>query len=126
MLFGHCVTSLRIYDIKLVFYKTQIFSYHMRLHNLVFVLLQPLLSLFYAQPGNSLWKCKADAAFMHCTTMKSFFEETLIAIPDFVLDAPVGAPPSGSNDPFGNIHTLLPPPYESREQELQYASSIKS
>ncbi|KAM5552387.1 hypothetical protein ABKV19_026971 [Rosa sericea] len=82
---------------------------------------KPLLSLFYAQPGNSLWKRKADAAFMHCTTMKSFFEETLVAIPDFVLDAPVGAPPSGSNDPFANIHTLLPPPYESREQELQYA-----
>lgn len=53
--------------------------------------------------------------------MKSFFDETLVAIPDHVLDSPIGEPSSGGEDPFANIHTLLPPAYESREQELLYA-----
>ena len=53
--------------------------------------------------------------------MKEFFDETLVAIPDYVLDKPIGEPPSGSEDPFANIHSLLPPAYESRELELQYA-----
>lgn len=54
--------------LKLVFIDPN-FSYHMRLLYLVFALLQPLLSLFYAQPGNSLWKRKADAAFLHCKVL---------------------------------------------------------
>lgn len=29
--------------------------------------LQPLLHLFHAEPGNGVWKRKADAAFQHCT-----------------------------------------------------------
>lgn len=29
--------------------------------------LQPLLHLFYSEPGNGLWKRKADTAFQHCT-----------------------------------------------------------
>lgn len=82
---------------------------------------RPLLGLFHSEPGNGVWKRKADAAFLHCTTMKSFFDETLVAIPDHVLDSPIGEPSSGGEDPFANIHTLLPPAYESREQELLYA-----
>ncbi|CAN6561733.1 unnamed protein product [Malus baccata var. baccata] len=82
---------------------------------------RPLLGLFHSEPGNGLWKRKADAAFQRCTTMKEFFDETLVAIPDYVLDKPIGEPPSGSGDPFANIHSLLPPAYESRELELQYA-----
>ncbi|XP_048442097.1 tRNA-dihydrouridine(20/20a) synthase [Pyrus x bretschneideri] len=82
---------------------------------------RPLIGLFHSEPGNSQWKRKADAAFLHCTTMKEFFDETLVAIPDYVLDKPIGEPPSGSEDPFANIHSLLPPAYESRELELQYA-----
>ncbi|GAV86065.1 Dus domain-containing protein [Cephalotus follicularis] len=78
---------------------------------------RPLLHFFYSEPGNGLWKRKADAAFMHCTTMKSFFEETLVAIPDTVLDAPIAEAPSGREDLFANIHGLLPPPYEVKEQE---------
>ena len=54
-------------------------------------------------------------------TMKEFFDEMLVAIPDYVLDKPIGEPPSGSEDPFANIQSLLPPAYESRELELQYA-----
>ncbi|TQE12955.1 hypothetical protein C1H46_001330 [Malus baccata] len=82
---------------------------------------RPLIGLFHSEPGNSQWKRKADAAFLHCTTMKEFFDETLVAIPDYVLDKPIGEPPSGSEDPFANIHSLLPPAYESRELELLYA-----
>ncbi|XP_030444894.1 uncharacterized protein LOC115667176 isoform X3 [Syzygium oleosum] len=82
---------------------------------------KPLLGLFHSEPGNGLWKRKADAAFLHCTTMKSFFEETLDAIPDFVLDAPIAEVPSGSENPFANIRDVLPPPYKEREQEVLYA-----
>ncbi|XP_040992956.1 tRNA-dihydrouridine(20/20a) synthase-like isoform X2 [Juglans microcarpa x Juglans regia] len=82
---------------------------------------KPLLHLFHSEPGNGLWKRKADTAFQHCTTIKSFFEETLMAIPDFVLDSPVGETPVGRDELFADIHSLLPPPYEVREQELLYA-----
>lgn len=30
-------------------------------------MLQPLLGFFYSEPGNGLWKRKADAAFQYCT-----------------------------------------------------------
>ncbi|KAK6240210.1 hypothetical protein QUC31_005679 [Theobroma cacao] len=82
---------------------------------------KPLLNLFYSEPGNSLWKRKADSAFQHCTTMKSFFEETLVAIPDSVLDSPIAGVPSGHEDLFANVQGLLPPPYNVREQEAVYA-----
>ncbi|KAG4134563.1 hypothetical protein ERO13_D08G164700v2 [Gossypium hirsutum] len=83
---------------------------------------KPLLNLFYSEPGNGLWKRKADSAFMHCKTMKSFFEETLVAIPDSVLDAPIaGGVPSGREDLFANVHDLLPPQYHAREEEALYA-----
>ncbi|XP_022756804.1 uncharacterized protein LOC111304500 isoform X5 [Durio zibethinus] len=78
---------------------------------------KPLLNLFYSEPGNGLWKRKADFAFQHCTTMKSFFEETLAAIPDSVLDSPIAGVPSGREDLFANIHDLLPSSYDAREQE---------
>ncbi|XP_059651862.1 uncharacterized protein LOC132299342 isoform X2 [Cornus florida] len=82
---------------------------------------KPLLGLFYSEPGNGLWKRKADAAFQHCTTIKSFFEETLGAIPDSVLDSPVGKPPSDFIDTFANLNGILPPPYTEREQDVLYA-----
>ncbi|XP_057511531.1 uncharacterized protein LOC130793714 isoform X1 [Actinidia eriantha] len=83
--------------------------------------IRPLFGLFHSEPGNGLWKRKADAALLHCTTVKSFFEETLVAIPDSVLDATVGEAPSGSIDTFSKLSGLLPPPYSEREQEALYA-----
>uniref|UniRef100_A0A5B7BMY3 Putative tRNA-dihydrouridine(20a/20b) synthase [NAD(P)+]-like isoform X1 n=1 Tax=Davidia involucrata TaxID=16924 RepID=A0A5B7BMY3_DAVIN len=82
---------------------------------------KPLLGLFHSEPGNGLWKRKADSAFQHCTTIKSFFEETLVAIPDSVLDSPVGEAPSGCINAFANSKRLLPPPFTAREQEVLYA-----
>ncbi|XP_031374846.1 uncharacterized protein LOC116189356 isoform X2 [Punica granatum] len=82
---------------------------------------KPLLGLFHSERGNGLWKRKADAAFQNCTTIKSFFEETLDAIPDFVLDAPISGPPLISENPFAGVRDKLPPPYDSKEQELMSA-----
>ncbi|PSS26472.1 TRNA-dihydrouridine(20/20a) synthase [Actinidia chinensis var. chinensis] len=83
--------------------------------------IRPVFGFFHSEPGNGLWKRKADAALLHCTTVKSFFEETLVAIPDSVLDATVGEAPSGSIDSFSKLSGLLPPPYSEREQEALYA-----
>ncbi|KAL0397578.1 UNVERIFIED_CONTAM: tRNA-dihydrouridine(20/20a) synthase [Sesamum calycinum] len=84
-------------------------------------LIKPLLGFFHSEPGNGLWKRKADAAFLHCTTIKSFFEETLVAIPDSVLDSPITAAPIGFTDVFADAKRLLPPPHTVREEELLYA-----
>lgn len=81
-------------------------------------IVKPLLHLFHSEPGNGLWKRKADAAFKNCTTIESFFEETLVAIPDSVLDSPVAEPPRGRGDLFANINNLLPPPYRTREEAV--------
>ncbi|KAJ7949184.1 tRNA-dihydrouridine synthase [Quillaja saponaria] len=78
-------------------------------------IVKPLLHFFYSEPGNGLWKRKADAAFQHCTTLKSFFEETLVAIPDSVMDSSIPRPPSGREDLFSNMESLLPPSYEASE-----------
>ncbi|KAG6628231.1 hypothetical protein I3843_14G002600 [Carya illinoinensis] len=78
----------------------------------------PLINFFHSEPGNSLWKRKADAAFQHCTTIKSFLEETLVVIPDRVLDSSVAKPGAGRDDLFADIHNMLPPPYNVREQEV--------
>ncbi|KAI3913231.1 hypothetical protein MKW92_028751 [Papaver armeniacum] len=79
-------------------------------------LVKPLLAFFFAEPGNGLWKRKADAAMQKCTTMKSLFEETLDALPDSVLDAlPSEVSPPGE-DIFAGVHDLLPPPYNSIEE----------
>nr|TKR91000.1 nitrogen regulation family protein [Populus alba] len=89
-------------------------------------LIRPLSGFFYAEPGNSLWKRKADAAFLNknIKTVKSFFEETLVVIPDAVLDSPVAELPSGRKDLFANVRGLLPPPYETRTEEVVvYAQS---
>ncbi|RYR69411.1 hypothetical protein Ahy_A03g015957 isoform A [Arachis hypogaea] len=87
-------------------------------------IVKPLLNLFHSAPGNGLWKRKADAAFRSCTnscaiqTIESFFEETLVAIPDSVLDSSAVEPPPGRGDLFANIDSLLPPPYRTREEEI--------
>ncbi|KAF7836053.1 tRNA-dihydrouridine synthase A [Senna tora] len=84
-------------------------------------IIKPLLNFFHSEPGNGLWKRKADAAFHSSTTIKSFFEETLVAIPDSVLDSPIGELPSGRGDLFANIDSLLPSPYRTREEDAIYA-----
>ncbi|XP_052170151.1 uncharacterized protein LOC127786656 isoform X2 [Diospyros lotus] len=85
---------------------------------------KPLLGLFHSEPGNGLWKRKADTALQHCTTIKSFFDETLDAIPDSVLDSTVGEAPSGHVDKFAQSKGLLPHPYAAREDEALYASVV--
>ncbi|KAL3832953.1 hypothetical protein ACJIZ3_007689 [Penstemon smallii] len=80
--------------------------------------IKPLLGFFHSEPGNGLWKRKADAAFAHCTTIKSFFEETLVAIPDSVLDSPISEAPVCFPEAFAKSKNLLPPPYIVREEEL--------
>ena len=42
----------------------------------LFYLLQPLLHLFYTDPGNGPWKRKADAAFQHCKVCKICYRRT--------------------------------------------------
>ncbi|XP_058729471.1 uncharacterized protein LOC131601624 isoform X1 [Vicia villosa] len=79
---------------------------------------KPLLNLFHSEPGNGQWKRNADAAFRNCTTIESFFEETLEAIPDSVLDSPVSEPSPGRTDLFANVDSLLPPPYKTREEAI--------
>ncbi|CAJ1958917.1 unnamed protein product [Sphenostylis stenocarpa] len=80
-------------------------------------IVKPLLGFFHSEPGNGLWKRKVDSAVQTCTTIKSFFEETLVAIPDSVLDSPVAEPQYGRGDLFANMHSLLPPPYRIREED---------
>lgn len=80
-------------------------------------IMKPLLGFFHSEPGNGLWKRKADSAFQTCKTIKSFLEETLVAIPDSVLDSPVVEPQRGRGDLFAEIHSLLPPPYRTREED---------
>ncbi|VAH31204.1 unnamed protein product [Triticum turgidum subsp. durum] len=74
-------------------------------------LVKPLLHLFHSEPGNSLWKRKADSTLRHCKTLVQFLEETLDAIPDSVLDAPVLMEPSREQDYFAHVDSLLPPRY---------------
>ncbi|GAB4832577.1 hypothetical protein Ancab_006594 [Ancistrocladus abbreviatus] len=82
---------------------------------------KPLLNLFHSEPGNAIWKRKADAAFRHCTTIKSFLEETLAAIPDSVLDSPVVKSLPSREAAFSNVQSLMPSPYKASEQEMLYA-----
>ncbi|XP_054795222.1 uncharacterized protein LOC129300669 isoform X4 [Prosopis cineraria] len=85
-------------------------------------IMKPLLNFFHSEPGNGLWKRKADAAFQNCTTIKSFLDETLVAIPDAVLDSPIGEPRPGRTDLFADIGSILPPPYtRTREEDAIYA-----
>ncbi|CAN6247969.1 unnamed protein product [Urochloa humidicola] len=74
-------------------------------------LVKPLLHLFHSEPGNSLWKRKADYALRYCKTVKSFLEETLDAIPDSVLDKPVTREQSIEESYFADVDSLLPPRY---------------
>ncbi|KAL6562811.1 hypothetical protein OROHE_005398 [Orobanche hederae] len=86
--------------------------------------IKPLLNFFHSEPGNGLWKRKADAAFFNCKTIKAFFEEALVAIPDSVLDSPVTQARIGFPDVFADIKNLLPPPYKvvrEEEEEVLFA-----
>jgi len=75
-------------------------------------LVKPLLHLFHSETGNTLWKRKADSTLRHCKTLAQFLEETLDAIPDSVLDAPVSSSePSTEQEYFAHVDSLLPPRY---------------
>ncbi|XP_078151556.1 uncharacterized protein LOC144546856 isoform X2 [Carex rostrata] len=74
-------------------------------------LVKPLLNMFHSEPGNGLWKRKADAALRHCKTVKSFLEETIDALPNSVLDSPLSGNPPKWEGEFGNMDLLLPPKY---------------
>lgn len=50
-------------------------------------------------------------------TVKSFLEETLVAIPESVLDSSIAKSPLGRGDLFANIGSLLPPPYRTQEED---------
>ncbi|GAU12631.1 hypothetical protein TSUD_121220 [Trifolium subterraneum] len=80
-------------------------------------IVKPLLGFFHGEPGNGLWKRKADSAFHTCTTIKSFLEETLVAIPDSVLDSSFAKAPLGREDIFANIGSLMPPPYRTSDED---------
>ncbi|KAL9249488.1 tRNA-dihydrouridine(20/20a) synthase-like protein [Drosera capensis] len=82
---------------------------------------KPVLNLFHSEPGNAIWKRNVDAAFHECGTVQSLLEETLGAIPDWVLDSPVVKPIPGREDLFSNVHNLMPPSYTVREPKLSYA-----
>ncbi|KAJ3695112.1 hypothetical protein LUZ60_000489 [Juncus effusus] len=74
-------------------------------------LVKPLLNLFHSEPGNGLWKRKADSVLRDCKSMESFLEETLDAIPDFVLDSDLSANTQILDGDFANFDHLLPPKY---------------
>ncbi|XP_047324250.1 tRNA-dihydrouridine(20/20a) synthase-like [Impatiens glandulifera] len=82
-------------------------------------LVKPLNGIFHSEPGNSSWKRKADAALLHCKTLRSVLDEALVAIPDYVLDSPIGEMPSGRKGIFAIPKSLLPPPYDYREEETE-------
>lgn len=44
-----------------------------------------------------------------------------MAIPERVLDSSVAKPAAGRDDLFADIDSMLPPPYNVREQEELYA-----
>ncbi|XP_071680877.1 uncharacterized protein [Lolium perenne] len=74
-------------------------------------LVKPLLHLFHSEPGNGLWKRKADSTLRHCKTLAQFLEETLDAIPDSVLDAPISRETSMEEAYFAHVDSLMPPRY---------------
>ncbi|KAL4198387.1 hypothetical protein AMTRI_Chr03g45610 [Amborella trichopoda] len=86
--------------------------------------IKPLLNIFHSEPGNGLWKRKADAAIRRCTTLNSFLEETLDAIPDHVLDAPPLNKKPSESDAFAGIHELLPSPFGRRELKVSNCKII--
>lgn len=55
--------------------------------------------------------------FFNMQTVKSFCEESLVVIPDFVLDSTVGEAPSGCVDTFAKLSNSLPPPYATIQDE---------
>ncbi|GAB2300163.1 hypothetical protein Dimus_034203 [Dionaea muscipula] len=81
---------------------------------------KPILNLFHSEPGNAVWKRKVDAAFHKCSTVTSLLEETLVNIPDWVLDSSVVKPLPDREDLFSNVQSLIPPLYTAREPESAY------
>ena len=114
------------------------------------ICLQPLINLFHSEIGNGQWKRRTDAALLHCTvshfsvtfalprtchlvnsltscvcmqTMKSFLDEVLPAIPDFVLDSSVVKEVTGREDLFADVRRLMPPPYQ-KESPKELAEPV--
>lgn len=56
-------------------------------------------------------------------TMKSFLDEVLPAIPDFVLDSSVVKEVTGREDLFADVRRLMPPPYQ-RESPKELAGPV--
>ncbi|KAF3490247.1 hypothetical protein F2Q69_00055977 [Brassica cretica] len=86
-------------------------------------IVRPLINLFHSEIGNGQWKRRTDAALLHCTTMKSFLDEVLPAIPDFVLDSSVVKEVTGREDLFADVRRLLPPPYQ-KESPKELAGPV--
>lgn len=86
-------------------------------------IVRPLINLFHSEIGNGQWKRRTDAALLHCTTMKSFLDEVLPSIPDFVLDSSVVREVTGREDLFADVRRLLPPPYQ-RESPKELAGPV--
>ncbi|CAN8265780.1 unnamed protein product [Cochlearia groenlandica] len=114
-------------------------------------IVRPLINLFHGELGNGQWKRRTDAALLHCTvstillllatknlffldnskpflmlqTMKSFLDEVLPSIPDFVLDSSVVKEATGREDLFADVRRLLPPPYQ-RESHIHSKRCVKT
>ncbi|KAK9829203.1 hypothetical protein WJX72_004471 [[Myrmecia] bisecta] len=51
-------------------------------------IVKPLLNMFHGEPGCKKWKQALDKALKSATSVSSVLQETLVHIPDRVLDAP--------------------------------------
>ncbi|CAH2044844.1 unnamed protein product [Thlaspi arvense] len=87
-------------------------------------IVRPLINLFHSELGNGQWKRRTDAALLHCTTMKTFLDEVLPAIPDFVLDSSAVKEATGREDLFADVRRLLPPPYEREPHSSKELKSL--
>ncbi|CAA6670555.1 unnamed protein product [Spirodela intermedia] len=81
-------------------------------------IVKPLLNLFHSEPGNGLWKRKADTALRHCSSIQSFLEETLDALPDAVLDSTVATTLPDSTATFANVDGSLVAPFGQKQEHL--------
>lgn len=47
-------------------------------------MMQPLLNIFHSEPGNGLWKRKADAAFFHCKVSELLWCGVFLSLEDWI------------------------------------------